>query len=67
MEWNEAELENDELKNTKRKQNIISDSIRIILQLPNKNESAFDIRGYRIIRGNTVREVGTKQDYETRI
>lgn len=34
-EWNESELENDDLKNTKRRQSIISGSIRIILQLQN--------------------------------
>ena len=32
-EWNESELENDDLK--KRRQSIISGSIRIILQLQN--------------------------------
>ena len=34
-EWNESELENDDLKNYKAKQSIISGSIRIILQLQN--------------------------------
>lgn len=34
-EWNESELENDDLKNYKAKASIISGSIRIILQLQN--------------------------------